>query len=155
MDDEGVSEVIGYILSFALSAVFLMIALSSFWTARNNTDGVLAGSELKAIADRVAGRIVEAGLVGQEFQNATFNATVPLPKEINGHPFMVVATNATIYVNATDADFKATATTFNLQSLSGFYVWGTAYSSNERLLITYSLQPTSPTTKQIHIRSDQ
>ena len=155
-DDRGFTEVLGFILSFALSAVFLMIAMSSFYTARSNTDSVLAASELKSIADRVASRIVEAGLVGQEFPNATINLTVVIPQDINGHPYQVVAKATGVWVNATDAPYSGMATVFKVDAVSGVAVSGTTYSSLQHLIVTYSLQnPTAATpTRDIHIHGD-
>lgn len=139
-DDSGVSELIGFILSFALSAVFLLIALGSFYTARENTDAVVTGVELKTIANRVAEHIVEAGLVSQEFPNATLNVTVALPQDLNGHPYYVEATPSAIYANTTDGTLSAQATTFKLDAVTGVSVNGRVYSSNEVLIVSYSLQ---------------
>jgi hypothetical protein len=138
-DDRAISEVLGFILSFALSAIFLMIALSSFYAARNNTDGIVAASELRSVADRVATRIVEAGLVGQEFPNATINLTLNIPQDLNGHPYQIVAKKTGIWVNASDATYSSMASVFKVDAVSGVDVCGTAYSGEEHLIITYSL----------------
>lgn len=139
-NDEGVSEVLGFILSFALSAVFLMIALNSFYAAKSNTEAVVSGVELRAIADRVASRVIEAGLIGQEFPNATYNVTVAIPTDLNGVPYYVDATAATIYANATTEEVRATASTLRLDAVTGFQVSGRVHSSNGHVIITYSLQ---------------
>lgn len=155
-DDRGISEVLGFILSFALSAIFLMIAMSSFYAARNNTDGIVAASELRSVADRVATRLVEAGLVGQEFSNATINLTISIPQDINGHPYQVVAKNTGIWVNTTDGDYSAMASVFKVDAVSGVAVSGLVYSSNQHVTVTYSLQsPTAATpTRDIHIHGE-
>ena len=152
-DEGGVSEVVGFILSFAISAVFLMISLNTFFLARANSDDVVTAAELKTIADRVAARIVEAGFVGQEFPNATLNITINLPQDLNGHPFIVEARSHAIYANTTDLPLSAQATTFNLDAVQGVVVSGTVYSSNERLVITYSLQDAG-STRSIHIHEE-
>ena len=152
-DDSAVSEVLGFILSFALSAIFLMLAMSSFWTARNNSDGVITGSELRAIADRIAGAVVEAGLVGQEWPNSTMNVTVQIPQTLNGHDYYVEGRLWGIYVNATDGFATASATTFKLDALQNFAVSGRAYSINEHVTVTYSLQDAGAT-KNIHLHGE-
>lgn len=139
-DDAAVNEVLGFILSFALSAIFLMLAMSSFWQARNNSDSVITATELRSIADRVAAGIVEAGLVGQEWPNATMNITIQIPQALNGHDYYVNATRSLVYVNATDGFASASASTFKLDAVSGFAVGGKAYSGNEHVTVTYSLQ---------------
>jgi len=153
-DDRAISEVIGFILSFALSAVFLMIAMSSFYAARNNTDGVVAASELKSVADRVASRIVEAGLVGQEFANASINLTIVIPQAINGHPYQVLAKSTGVWVNATDAPYSGMASVFKVDAITGVNLTGLAYSSNEHVIVQYSYQPLNALPLDIHIRGD-
>lgn len=149
-DDAGVSEVIGFVLSFALSAVFLMISLNTFFLAKSNSDDVVSGAELKVIADRVASRVVEAGLIGAEFDSATVNMTLDIPQDLNGHPYYIEARSHGVYANISDLDLSAVATTFNLDVVDGFDVTGKVYSSNEKLVITYSLQ-NAGTTRSIHI----
>ncbi len=144
-DDRGVSEVIGFVLSFALSAIFLLIAMNSFWAAKDNTDGVVTAVELKTIANRVAARVVEAGITAQEFPNATLHLTVALPQELNGHLYYVEATPSMVYVRSTDGAFSASATTFKLDAVAGLQVRGVVHSSDERLIVTYSLQGGAPT----------
>ena len=151
-NDEGVSEVIGFVLSFALSAMFLLIAMNSFWTAKDNTDSVVTAVELKTIANRVASKIVEAGLASQEFPNATLNVRVALPQELNGHPYYVVATPGVVYVNSTDGTLTATATTFKLDAVPNLTVTGRVVSSNELLVVSYSLQGT---VRQIRIHGEE
>lgn len=152
MNDSGVSEVIGFILAFALSAVFLMISMSSFWAARSNSDAVLTASELRAIADKVASGIVQAGLLGQEWKNATMNVTVPIPQTLNGHDYYVQARPWGVYVNTTDGFATSNATTFKLDAVLDFDVGGLVYSSNEHVTITYSLQPVNR--RDIHIHGE-
>ena len=150
--DDGVSEVIGFVLSFAISAMFLMIAMNTFFLARANSDDVVTAAQLKTIADRVAARIVEAGFVGQEFPNATLNVTINLPQDLNGHPFYVEARSHAVYANASDLPLSAMATTFNLDAVQGVVVSGTVFSANERLVVTYSLQ--AGNTRSIHIHEE-
>ena len=150
-DDGAVSEVIGFVLSFALSAVFLLIALSSFWMAKDNTDSVVTAVELKTIANRVSARIVEASLVAQEFPNATLNLTVPLPQDLNGHPYFVKATAAEVVVYSADGTLSANATTFKLDAVPNVRVEGLVASSGEFLVVSYSLQP-DPQNSNVFLR---
>lgn len=120
--------------------MFLMIAMNTFFLAKNNSDDVVTAAELKTIADRIASRVVEAGFIGQEFQNATLNLTVNVPQDLNGHPFYVEARSYGIYANTTDLPLSALATTFNLKAVTGFEIDGKVQSSNQRLVVTYSIQ---------------
>lgn len=152
-DDRAVSEVIGFVLSFALSAVFLMISLNTFFVAKNNSDDVVTGAELKTIADRVASRIVEAGLIGQEFPNSTLNLTLNIPSSLNSHSYYIEARTHGVYANVTDGALSASSTTFSLESVAGFEVTGLVYSGAERVIVTYSLQD-GGSRKSIHIHSE-
>lgn len=148
--DEGVSEVVGYILTFALSAIILLISVQSFTVARNNSDGVVTGVELKSIANRVASRVIEAGLVSQEFENSTFNVTIAIPKDLNGHEYTVEVDNEEVTVRAIDGTATATASTLRLDAVADLQVSGAkVYSSNERITILYTK---SGSTQVISIR---
>lgn len=144
-DDEAVSEVLGFVLTFALSAIFLMIALSSFYAARNNSEGVVAGVELKAIADRVAARIVEVGLIGQEFPNVVATFTISIPQSIGDQPYYVDAATSKVTATTLGGDISAEATTLKLDAVTGFVVTGRAHSSNEHVTISYALTSGNPT----------
>ncbi len=148
-DDRGVTEVIGYILTFALSAIILLISVQSFTVARENSDAVTTAVELKAIASRVATHVVEAGLISQEFPNSTYDVTINVPQDLNGHGYTIEATSTAIIVATIDGTARAEATTFRLDAISNVAVSGTVYSSNEVVRITYSL---SGSTKNIQIQ---
>lgn len=147
--DEGVTEVIGYVLSFALSAVFLLLALNVFWAARANTEHVTTGVELKAIADRVAARIVELGLISQEFPNAHMNASIDIPQSFNGRLYTIVAIKENVTASTNDGELRANASNFRVDALPGIVVTtipaGGVDSSNGRIIVQYELVATAPT----------
>ncbi|HUR69060.1 MAG TPA: hypothetical protein VM370_07420 [Candidatus Thermoplasmatota archaeon] len=134
--DEAVTEVIGYVLSFALSAIFLLLALNVFWAARANTEAVTTGVELKTIADRVAARIVEMGAIAQEFPNATMNATLVIPQSLSGKIYTIEAQSDEVTARLNDGSLSFAATTFKLDE-TGVDVDGDVDSSNERVIIEY------------------
>lgn len=144
-NDEAVTEVIGYVLSFAISAIFLLISLNVFHAARANTEEVVTGVELKTIADRVAGRIVELGLVSQEFPAARMNVTLNIPQTLNGRLYTITAAPALITVETNDAELSATATTFKTDVITGISVSGDVDSSNEVVHIHYVKIGSTPT----------
>lgn len=136
--DDGVTEVIGYVLSFAISAIFLLIALNTFYSARANTEDVLTGVEIKAIADKVAAHVVAAGLVAQEFPNATVEEVFDIPPQLNGRGYNIEGASDKITVKSPIGGLSATGTTLKLDA-SGITVSGLVYSSQERITITYRL----------------
>lgn len=139
------TEVIGYVLSFAISAIFLLISLNVFHAARANTEEVVTGVELKTIADRVAGQIVELGLVSQEFPNARMNVTLNIPQALSGRLYTIDADEALITVSTNDGDLSATATTFKTDVIAGIVIGGSVDSSNEVVHIDFVKQGSSPT----------
>lgn len=144
-DDDAVTEVIGYVLSFALSAVFLLLALNVFWAARANTEHVTTGVELKAVADRVAARIVELGLISQEFPAARMNATLDIPQSFNGRLYTITAIKENVTASTNDGELEANATNFRLDALPGIAVSGAVDSSNGRLVVQYEPVGITPT----------
>lgn len=137
--DEAVTEVIGYVLSFALSAIFLLLALNIFWAARSNTEDVTTGVELKTLTDRVAARIVEMGAISQEFPNATMNMTINIPQTLNGQTYELTASADEVTAVTADGELTASSTTFKVDVLDSISVTGTVDSSNERLVVHYDL----------------
>lgn len=138
-NDDAVTEVIGYVLSFALSAIFLLISLSVFNAARANTEHVVTGVELKTIADQVATHIVEMGLVTQEFKNSSMDVTLLIPQSFNGQIYTITATPTTVTAQLNNEDLTATATTYKTDALERIDVTGSVDSSNERLVLHYRL----------------
>lgn len=138
VDDDAVTEVIGYVLSFALSAMFLLIALNVFHAARGNTEQVVTGVELKAISDKVASDVVDMGLVAQEFPNATMETSIDIPQSLTGRLYTVKATPAQIFAYTNDGELRAEASTYKTDAIPGIFVDGEVDSSNQRIIIRYS-----------------
>jgi len=136
MGDEGVTEVIGFILSFAISALFLLAAINIFTGARENTDGVVTAVEVKTMADEIAARIIETSLLVQEFPNSTIAIAVEVPQQLNGHSYQVEARADTVIVRTLDGNVSAASTTFKLDAVPNIVVSGSVISTNERLVVT-------------------
>lgn len=150
--DDGVTEVIGYVLSFALSAVFLLIALNVFWAARANTDEVTTGVELKTLADKLAAHVVQMGAVSQEFPNATVNVTLHVPQSLNGRLYTLTATKTAITAATDDGALSASSTTFKVDVLQNIDVTGSVGSSNQLVIVQYDMLANM--SRQIKIRGE-
>lgn len=136
-NEDGVTEVVGYILTFALSAIILLISVQSFTVARQNSEAVITVVEMRNIANRIATRVVEAGLAGQEFPNATFEVVVNIPKEFNGREYSIQLMPEQVLVVSTDGLTTVSASTFRLDAIYQ-NVGGTVYSQSERVIVSYS-----------------
>ncbi len=137
-DDAAVSEVIGYILMFALSAVILTASLQAFTITQERSDKLSAGVEMQGVANRVASRILQASLVAEEMPNATFHATMRLPDVLGTHTYYVQAHPSTVYVNATNEQVRTNSTTFRTEAISGLGVSGKVFSSDRLLRVEYT-----------------
>ena len=135
--DDGVTEVIGYVLSFALSAIFLLLALNIFWAARTNTEDVTTGVELKTLSDRIAARIVELGTISQEFPNSTMSVAINIPQMLNGQIYSLTASPESVVATTHDGLLTAESTTFKVDVLS-VAVSGDVDSSNEVVIVRYA-----------------
>lgn len=143
--DDAVAEVVGFIMMFAISAMILVFTMQAFDTTRKRTRRASAEVQLQAIADQVATRVVQAGMVGAQYPNATFNVTTRLPDHIEGFRYKVTGTNNTVYVNSTNEMVTRNSTTFETGAISGIWVHGTVYSGPWDLVVHYEEKPSRST----------
>lgn len=140
-DDEAVSEVIGFIMMFALSAIILIFTLRAFDITHTRTREASAEVQLQGLADRVSSRVVQAGLVAERYPNATLEVRVDLPESVEGFGYTVAGTNSTVYVNSTDGQVEQNSTTFETQAIDGVWIHGTVFSGPYDLTVTYEHRP--------------
>lgn len=142
MRDEAVQEVIGFILMFALSSIILLISVQSFTTAKEDSEAVLAAAEMKAIATRVSSRLVEAGLVSQDFPDARFNVTLDIPRQVAGYEYIVsIEPDKVEVVGTSGVPPPTTSTTFRLDAYADLCITGEAVSSYGTLQVSYYKPP--------------
>lgn len=135
--DDAASEIMGYIMMFALSAGVLVISLQSFSVAKESSEELVASSEMQAIANRVAARLVEVSKVAEEFPNATYNVTLRVPEQIQGRNYRVHVNETDVRVATPEGDLAANATTFKLDAVTDLTINGTALSSSGRVIVSY------------------
>jgi hypothetical protein len=135
-DEDAVSETLGYILMFFLSAAVLVLSLQMFVQARAATTDLQVASELKLVSDRVAAEVQEAGVVALQFPNSTYNVTIMLP-ELRGQPFYVNASHDQVWANSTDGKATAESDAFHVEEL-GLQLAGTVYNSQGYVTVQYS-----------------
>lgn len=88
-DDRAVTEVLGFILMFALSALILIVSMRAFNAAQANSNDLVAAVELRNVANRISSRVVQAAIVSQEFPHADYEVTLKVPAEIAGYRYSV------------------------------------------------------------------
>ena len=135
-DDTAVSEVLGYILMFFLSAAVLVLSLQIFLQARGETVDLQVASELKLVSDRVAAEVQQAGVVAVQFPNSTYNVTIALP-ELKDKAYYVNASHDRVWTNTTDGKATSPSDAFHVEEL-GLQLAGTVYGSQGYLKVTYA-----------------
>jgi hypothetical protein len=134
--DSAVSEVLGYILMFFLSAAVLVLSLQMFTQARGETTDLQVANELKLVADRVAAEVQQAGVVAVQFPNSTYNVTIALP-ELRDKPYYVNASADKVWAKTSDGKDVAEADAFHVEEL-GLQLAGTVYGSQGYVKVQYS-----------------
>lgn len=150
-NDHAVNEVVGYIIMFAVSSIILIVAVRSLTEAREGAEEVVSAVEFKNLANRVSARVVQAGIVAQDFPEASFSTTLNLPSDVDGRPYYIQATSVAVYVNASKNDVTVNATTFKLDALATLQVYvedalleARVRSHEETLVVKYVPSYTCP-----------
>ncbi|MHB8605557.1 MAG: hypothetical protein ACYDCK_09925 [Thermoplasmatota archaeon] len=138
--DAAVSEIIGYMLAFALSSVILVLSLRSFVTARDSSNAIVTGVELKGVADRISTRIVQEAVISQAFPNATINLTTHVDPTFAGQYYTMTATKFSTYANTSGQGAvyaTGNSTNYKIDALPNIKVEGVVGSSNEWVVVSY------------------
>jgi hypothetical protein len=133
--DAAVSEVLGYILMFFLSAAVLVFSLQAFMQSRDASSDLQVAQQMKLVADRVAAEVLQAGIVAGEFPNSTYQVRIPLP-QMRDRAYYVNVSEGTVWANTTDGSVAADAPAFEVQEL-GVHLAGTVYGSQGYALVRY------------------
>lgn len=129
---------IGFILAFAISAVLLVVSVQAFSRARETTESIVTGVELRGIANRVATRISQAGVVAQELPNATITFRIPVSTDLGGTPYHATAYSTNVTAFTTGELLEGNATLYKLHVIPYLRIGGEAQSSTGWMNITYS-----------------
>lgn len=133
-DVSAVSSVIGYIFSFGLSALILIVSINSFTSIQQTTYDRAVEIELIDAANRIVAGVNAAVDVHRSFPNATYCRQVSIPGEIKGRHYSISATQDTIYVNTTDGRINKSSTTYKA-SAEGILISGMIYSGSDYVIV--------------------
>lgn len=103
-DERGVSEAVGYVITFGISTIILVTSLSTFTTIRDHTSTIAVDSALRDIATQVVFAVEEALRSGATYPDATFSMTIQIPEEIDGISYDVELHATRVAVIAREAD---------------------------------------------------
>ena len=90
-DRAGVSEVIGFLLTFGILSVMLVMSMYAFGVAAEGSEEQAVTLRAESAATRVAGVVVEAALLAEQYGSAqpTLAYTVELPEDLEGYGYTV------------------------------------------------------------------
>ncbi|MFA5945182.1 MAG: hypothetical protein WC876_12030 [Candidatus Thermoplasmatota archaeon] len=95
-DSEGVSEVIGYLLTFGILSMVLVLAMSAFSVGQEAAVGRAVELRAESAAARVAGVVVQtAVLAEQQGTGISVAYLVDLPQQLEGRDYTVRLERAT------------------------------------------------------------
>jgi len=137
--DKAVSEVISYVLTFAITSVVVVSTILTTNAVVDSRAKVAAGLQAQIIANQVADGLLSTVLLKQEFPDANYSTTIDIPYQLAssslnglGRPYYIEASGTRVYVNSTDGQIIENSTSYNIEELcSG--ISGTAYSGSGKL----------------------
>ncbi len=89
-DQDGVSEVIGFMLTFGIISMILIISMVAFADVQEEAEARVVELHAEAVADRVAGIIVEAALFAEvQGPSSRFQYRLDLPLDFEGADYTV------------------------------------------------------------------
>jgi hypothetical protein len=126
-DEQGVSEVIGYILMFGILSIITVFAMLTFATAHAAAQDRVVELRADSAAERVAGIVVTAALFAEAHQNeGTFERRIDLAPQFEGREYTVSIVRGVgsdpdrIEVMVPGISYTAQAPLFSAGSPSGF-----------------------------------
>jgi len=125
-DSTGVSEVIGYVLTIAVTSTILVTALYVSSQIIDHKVTEAASYQAKALANQIADAIVDAAWVKRSLPNANYERNIRLPDTIAGLSYYVELTDDAIYVNTSDGRVSEKVDTYKLGDL-GMGLHGRVY----------------------------
>lgn len=135
LDKQGVSQVIGFILTFTIISIVTISVIYTASTIVNNRNNLAASLEAEDISNYIANAIVECTATRQLFPHANYSKTLEVPAKLGGRSYYVEVSNQSIYVNTTDDIISEKSTVFNQEQI-GVYLEGKALMGRGEIIIS-------------------
>jgi len=132
----GISNVLGYLLSFAIASIVMVSAVIITSGIINNRTAAVAELQAQSIANKVADAIVEAVTVDQSMPEGDYTKTMDIPLDIAGRQYYIDITDAAVYVNTTDGVVSKSAPTYGAGSSKTGISSDTIYSGGGEIEIS-------------------
>lgn len=102
-DEQGVSEAVGYIITFGISTIVLVTSLQAFLVIQEHTRTVAIDRTVNEVAAQVAFAVDEALRAGATYPDASFSMTVTVPPDVSGEDYRIMLHQGYVWVVATNA----------------------------------------------------
>ena len=117
-DKRGISNVLGYLLSFSVAAIVMVSSVIMTTNIINDRTVAVADLQAQSVANKVADAIVESIVVGQSTPGADYKRTLDIPLDIAGRSYYIEVTNTMVYVNTTDGLVSESCPNYGAESLN-------------------------------------
>jgi hypothetical protein len=135
LDKKGVSNVLGYLLSFL---ILTMLSVSTIYLTNSLIDdkvGKTAGLEAQQVANKVAYGIIEAITKVESNPNSDFEKTLDIPVDLAGLNYYIDITDNTVYVNSTNGRISKTSPVHGSNDAQIFLLNKRIYPSYAKIVI--------------------
>lgn len=105
-DEAAVSAVVGYILSFGITAGLLLVILTTSSSLLHGQHVDAATIQFTDLAHRVANAAEEAIYVVDANPDADYEKRLPLPPDVRGFEYGVEIGDSDVWVNATNGEIR-------------------------------------------------
>jgi hypothetical protein len=115
-DDRAVSEVVGYILTFGILSMILIISMMSFNIARESAVDRAVLTTSQSIAERVKAQVFSAAQFAEEFadQQVQLQTNLALPQAIEGRSYTMAITGGDSVVTVPRHGYVSTSPLLNV-----------------------------------------
>lgn len=134
INNKAVSQVVGFVLSFAIIS---LITSSAIYTVSSLAETrVEYASEItsEALVNYVTNSIIECSATRRACPNANYSKIIEVPTKINNKNYYIEATNSWIFLNTTDGKIQVKSSTYK-QDLFDTNIRGKVYGSSGLITI--------------------
>ena len=115
--NRGVSQVVGFILTFALVSVVTTSAVYTTSTLVENRSKFASELIAQDVVNYVINAILECSATIETFPNANYSKNIEIPSTIGTREYNLKATNTKVFLNTTGGYIKENSTTYKQEEL--------------------------------------
>ena len=127
ISNSGVSQIVGFILTFALVSLVTTSAIYTTSTLIENRNKKASELIAQDTVNYIVNVILECAATMETFPNANYSKNIEIPITIGSRYYNIEATSTRIYLNTTDGYIKENRTTYKQGELCNS-ISGSVYS---------------------------